>query len=324
VHTGVRVSWRAITAADAAGWCGLLAAAEAVDATGEHYAEADLLEELADPALDPQRDTVAAFDSGGRMIAYGLVRGATLDGGVFRVQAEGCVHPDHRCAGLGRETLAATVRLAAGLRRPRQPGELHVYAHDGNAGAAALLAGEGLRPARYWYDMRCDLTEAPPGPVSPGRLPAGLRLAGYEPALDEAVRSARNDAFAGCWGSAQRDRVSWRQHYTGTRAFRPELSFVALAGDDVAGLLLTSCYDADEAATGVREAWVGTVGTRPRWRRRGVASALLTAALAAYAQAGLRRAGLNVDSGNPSGALGLYRRCGFTVSQRWTTWARPL
>jgi mycothiol synthase len=320
VHTGVRVSWRPITAADAAGWCGLLAAAEAVDATGEHYDEADLLEELADPALDLVRDTVAAFDGGGRMVAYGLVRAATLDGGVFRVQAEGCVRPGHRRAGLGREVLAATARLAALRQRQGRPGELHVYAHDGNAAAAALLAGEGLRPARYWYDMRRDLAE----PLPEVRLPAGLRLAGYEPRLDEALRLARNDAFAGSWGSAQRDQASWRQHYTGTRAFRPDLSFAALAGGEVAGLLLTSCYDADEAATGVHEAWVGTVGTRQGWRRRGVASALLARALAAYAAAGFRRAGLNVDTGNPSGALGLYRRCGFTVSHRWTTWVRPL
>jgi ribosomal protein S18 acetylase RimI-like enzyme len=76
--------------------------------------------------------------------------------------------------------------------------------------------------------------------------------------------------------------------------------------------------------TGVREAWVGQVGTRPAWRRRGLASLLLATALAGYRRAGYQRAGLGVDTENASGALGLYERLGFVVDHRSVTWQKPV
>jgi mycothiol synthase len=326
VRTRVRVSWRPITAGDVAAWCALLAAAEAVDATGEHYDVDDLLEELADPGLDAAQDTVAAF-AGERMVCYGLVRGSAAVRGVHPVYAEGCVHPDHRRTGLGQATLERTAARATELHRRHHagiPGELLVYTHDGNPGATALVAGAGMRPVRYWFDMHRDLAEPPP----PAPLPDGLRLLAFDPtldeALDEALRLARNDAFAEHWRSVERDESSWRQWFTGSRAFRPQVSFAVLDGDEVAGFLLSYEFDAINAASGVREAWVGQVGTRAPWRGRGVASALLTRALRAYAEAGYQRAGLNVDTANPTGALGLYERWGFGVKQRWTTHSRPL
>jgi GNAT superfamily N-acetyltransferase len=69
----------------------------------------------------------------------------------------------------------------------------------------------------------------------------------------------------------------------------------------------------------VRAAWVGQLGTRPSWRGRGVATALVIRALTGYAEAGYQRAGLTVDTAYPTGDLDLYQRCGFVVDQRWTT-----
>jgi GNAT superfamily N-acetyltransferase len=161
----------------------------------------------------------------------------------------------------------------------------------------------------------------PPLPAPP---PDGLRVVGFNFELDEAVRLAHNEAFGDHWGSVERDESSWRQRFTGSRSFRPELSLVLLDGDEVAGYLNSYEYPADAQASGIREAWVGQVGTRPRWRGRGCGSALLTAALAGFAQAGYQRAALRVDAGNPTGALGIYERSGFTPVHRWTTYVRPL
>lgn len=328
MRTRVRAVWRAITPADTATWCELLAAAEAVDATGEHYDEDDLREELADPDLDAPRDTVAAFDENGRMVAYALIRGSTAVRGVHRLQVDGCVHPDHRRTGLGRAVLERAAQRATELHRQRHPGlagELLAYAHDRNAGAAALMAAAGLAPVRYWFDMHRDLAEPPP----PAPLPDGLRLVGLGHALDEAtdeaLRLARNDAFADHWGSVDRDRTSWAQWFTGSRAFRADASFAARDGrGEVAAFLLSYEYEAHTAASGVREIWIGQLGTRGPHRGRGVASALITTALRAHAGAGYQRAALTVDTANPSGALGLYERWGFVVQERWTTHARPL
>jgi ribosomal protein S18 acetylase RimI-like enzyme len=63
---------------------------------------------------------------------------------------------------------------------------------------------------------------------------------------------------------------------------------------------------------------VNTVGTRRAWRGKGVASWLITEALRRIAEAedGFQRAILGVDSENPTGALRVYRRLGFSEDVR--------
>jgi mycothiol synthase len=325
VTAGVGLRWRAIGTADAPAWCELLAAVEAADRTGEHYDVDDVLEELTDPDLDAERDTVAAYD-GARMVAYGLVRGGGGEGtGVDRQHVEGCVHPGYRRTGLGTEVLRRGVERARERRGQHLPGELLTRVHDANEGAAALFTTHGFEAVRWFYDMHRDLARAP----EPITIPDGLRLVGdldatRNPELDEAVRLAHNEAFTDHWGSQPRNAASWRQWFTGSRWYRPRLSFALLDGDEVAGYALSYEYEADYAATGVREAWIGQLGTRRRWRGRGVATALLRQAMRAYAEAGFERAALGVDTANPTGALGLYQRVGFTPSARWVTYRRPL
>jgi GNAT superfamily N-acetyltransferase len=96
----------------------------------------------------------------------------------------------------------------------------------------------------------------------------------------------RNEAFADHWGSTAVSEETWRRGHTGARAFRPDLFFLALADaaehaarPQVAAIVLAHHYEADTAVTGRREAWISTIGTRRAWRRRGVATALIGAAL---------------------------------------------
>ena len=51
-------------------------------------------------------------------------------------------------------------------------------------------------------------------------------------------------------------------------------------------------------------------------RGRGLASALLARVLAAARDEGYRTASLNVDTANPTGALGVYERAGFVAVYR--------
>jgi mycothiol synthase len=102
------------------------------------------------------------------------------------------------------------------------------------------------------------------------------------------------------------------------------VSWLALDGDEVAGYLLTYFFAAETAATGVREAYVGQLGVRSDWRRRGIGRLLLATALASYRAAGYGRAALTVDTQHPTGALGLYTRAGFVATDRWAVWSKPL
>ena len=98
--------------------------------------------------------------------------------------------------------------------------------------------------------------------------------------------------------------------------FRADLLFVALAGEHVAGFSVNYCSEADWAAGGVRDAWIGQLGVRRPWRGRGLATALLVRGMAAFRSAGMDAASLGVDTENPTGAVGLYERVGFTVNRR--------
>jgi mycothiol synthase len=319
-----QLTWRPAVAADVPAWTRLLAAIEAVDRTGEHYGESDLAEELADPALDPERDTLVAAGPDGELWAYGGIRGATTVGDVDRVWLDGGVRPAVRGRGLGRRILAWQERRGAELHRerhPHAPGQLLVGVYDTAESRTALVRAAGFTPSRYFIDMERDLTgELPPVPAPP----AGLRVVPFDPWYDEAARLAHREAFADHWGSTPPDAERWRHWYTGAQSFRPDVSLLVLASDEVAAYLLSYFWAADAEATGVREAWVGQLGTRPAWRRRGLASVLLATALTAYRDAGYQQAGLDVDSDNPTGALGLYERLGFTVAHRSVTWCKPL
>ena len=56
---------------------------------------------------------------------------------------------------------------------------------------------------------------------------------------------------------------------------------------------------------------------RRPWRGRGLATALLVRGMIAFRAAGMDAASLGVDTENPTGAVGLYERVGFTVNRRF-------
>ena len=62
--------------------------------------------------------------------------------------------------------------------------------------------------------------------------------------------------------------------------------------------------------------YVALVGVVRDWRRRGVAPAMLAEVMRAARAAGHERIALDVDSENPTGALGLYTGMGFVATSR--------
>ena len=320
---------RPIGTADCKDWARLLAAVEPVDGTGENYDADDLVEELADPNIDPARDSLGLWLDG-TMIGYGLARGGQdlVDGG-YRVAVEGTVHPDHRRRGYGRPivdwSLARAAQIAA-ERHPGVPALASTRSSSTNTGEHAMLEPLGFERSRWFFQMHRPVADPPPVQV-----PDGLRLVPYDRAYDEQTRLAHNEAFADHWGSAPSTPSSWGHWSVGQRAFRPALSYqvldTAAAGepaDPVVGYLLSYEYEADTAATGIREAYVGLLGTRRAWRGRGVGRAMLAHAVTAFRDAGFARTSLDVDADSPTGALGLYTSLGFQKSRTSINFTRPL
>ncbi|RYI99169.1 MAG: N-acetyltransferase, partial [Actinomycetales bacterium] len=70
--------------------------------------------------------------------------------------------------------------------------------------------------------------------------------------------------------------------------------------------------------------YVELLGVRPRWRRRGIAPALLAAVMARLRADDIEYAELGVDTENLSGALGLYTSLGFAPFHRSTLYTIEL
>lgn len=303
----------------------LLAAAEAVDRTSEHYNEADLAEEFANPDIELGKDVVGAF-RGDDLVGYFSVYPRATDGTHQKFHVEGTTDPAQRGQGIGTvlvEAMLARVDEVHRERHPDMPARIGLSGVSANTSQADLLEQFGLVPERWSFVMRAQLGAVP----APPDVPAGLELRRYEETYAAAMQAAHNEAFMDHPNFTPWTEVMWKQWVTESRSFRPELSFVVVepsAPQRVVAYVQSAEFDAHFQATGRREAYVGKVGTLRDFRGRGLAGTLLRHALAAYQAAGYDEASLDVDSENPTGALGVYERVGFEVENRWTNYALEL
>jgi mycothiol synthase len=314
---------RPMTTADLPAAAELLAAAEPVDDTGEHLDTDDLAEWWVNDLVDLPRDGRAVRTGDGDLVAVAVVVpvGGTRED--QHVMLEGRVHPGWRGRGIGRALLDWQLRRGAEVHRrdhPELPARLTVSVYPGMGSLESLVRRAGFTAERWYADMERPLTGLPEVPAVPD-----VELVPFAWDRDDEVRRAHNAAFTDHHGSAERDATVWRTWFTGVRAFRPDLSVLALVDGAVAGYVLTYVYDADTRATGLQQAHLGQLGVLRPARGRGIASAAIVAALRAGAAAGCDTAGLQVDTENPTGAFGLYQRLGFAPVRTRVQWvcARP-
>jgi mycothiol synthase len=234
----------------------------------------------------------------------------------------GAVHPDVRRRGIGRVLLAHLEARAAERAGTLAGGErvwLDTWMPDVNVAFTALIRGAGYEPTRHFFEMlKADL-EATLEPA----LPAGLELRPVVLADLRQIFDAEAEAFQDHWG-----RRDWNDAIFAELLEDPDLDLalwrVAWDGDQVAGVVTTFIIADENATLGLRRGWLDHVSVRRPWRRRGLAAALILSACRALHERGMTEAALGVDSGNPTGALGLYERLGFVVARRATTWRRAL
>jgi mycothiol synthase len=280
---------------------------------------------MANPDVEVGKDFVGAFDAGGQMVGYYSILPRGVADGHYQVHVQGSVLPDRRGQGIGTLLVTGMVERSAQARderRPDRPAKLLAEGLSSDVAQADLLASVGLRGERWTFVMRTSLAALPPARP----LPAGYRLRGYDGSMDEALRQAHNAAFLDHPNFTPWSEGRWKQSVTESRSFRANLCFVvspagSAGSEEIVAYLQTAEFDADLAATGRREAYVGLVGTLRGHRGKGLATGLLGHALHAYREAGYDGAALAVDSANPTGALGVYRRVGFAVESRWTNYA---
>lgn len=310
-----------MTRDDAAAVSDLLAAAEAVDRTDEHYNVDDVLEELDNSMIELSSDWLVV-EADGQVVAHSrLVPRAPADG-ALSVSVDGTVHPAYRRQGIGSRLVPVLGKRASAYVRERGE-DLHPVitgsAPSDNTDLASIFENAGLRPERWSFVMLADLKRGAGGEV-PG-FPDGYTLHTWDGIDHDEIRDAHNGAFVGHYGFTPWSAQMWGQWVSESRALRPSLSLLARDREgSIAAYIQTSEFDAVAEATGLREAYVAKVGTSPQHRRRGLAGVLLRIALGRYRDDGFDRAALDVDSENPTGALGIYERAGFRTDRRWTNY----
>jgi mycothiol synthase len=221
-----------------------------------------------------------------------------------RIRSFSGVLPEHRGRGLGTGLLERMEARARELAQDASEGEevwLGVDAASSNAEARKLFESRGYEHVRYFWKMGIDLDEQPPEP----EWPEGIRLERARPGQERAVFDASEEAFQDHWDHQPHDYGEWRRWMVETEFYDPSLWLLARGGDDIAGISLLF-VDPDEG-------WVGVLGVRQPWRKRGLGRALLLASFREIRDRGKPRAVLGVDAANPTGAIRLYEGAGMRV-----------
>jgi mycothiol synthase len=306
---------------DAGDWAALLDAIQDADKSDEYSTEEELLEEFGRPGEDFTRGSIAIYD-GRTMVGYGVLTSRSEAEPVHEMRHDGGVHPSYRGRGLGSELLDWAEQTAVPLHDHRFPGHplsLSSGCLSSNAGAVALHEQRGYQPVRWFHSMVRDLSVVIPRAT----IPAGVQITGYTPDMAEHARLVRNEAFRDHWGSTETSAEIWA-HFLASAAFRPEFSFLAYAGSEPLGMLISREHDAYNTRTGHRDLHISLVGTRAAGRKRGIATALLVTAMSAARAEGYDQASLGVDADSLTGAVRLYEGVGFTVALTWTAYRKRL
>lgn len=235
-----------------------------------------------------------------------------------RYVGDAYVHPELTGRGVGARALELLEGRVYELR-PEWPDGRRIAleaAHlVGDERAPALFAGRGFAYARSFFRMVIDITEPQPDPV----WPAGAELRPLDPDRDgPALYEAEIEAFAEEWDYVERDYGPWRERAFGPSGFDPALVPVVWAGDEV--VAFSRNYPKRNGDWG----FVGTLGVRPSWRRRGLGLALLRESFRRFRAIGETTVALGVDVDNPTGATRLYERAGMHVLWQADVWQKEL
>lgn len=236
----------------------------------------------------------------------------------------GFVAPRWRRQGVGAalQSWVEARHRAMAAEHPDAPRHWHqAFVHQGETARAALMEKAGYRPERYFFTMVRPTLEAIPDIP----LPPGLEVRPVQPEHRRPIWDAHQRAFEAAWGysvATEADYQAWLR----SKVFQPQLWQVAwdVATGEVAGQVRGFVDREFNAVHPRRRGWTEFISVGARWRRRGLARALIVRSLRAQREAGMVESGLGVDSENQDGAYRVYADCGFEVVKRNCIYRKPL
>lgn len=228
------------------------------------------------------------------------------------LHGDGYVHPEHYFKGIGSVMLNRLIERSK-LEIEKAPPANRVYIRN-SVGATETNGPEiheaaGFDLIRYHWRLEIKLDERPQS----GSIPEGIIL---KPFIvtdhDIQLYEAHHDAFKDHWGHVKRSYDFWVKNIRGMSDYDPALWVVAWDGDEIAGYTLNRI----KPNTG----WIGTLGVRRPWRKKGLGLFLLQHSFGLLYDRGCRTIGLTVDAANPSGATRLYEKAGMKRVNEYKTY----
>ena len=248
-----------------------------------------------------------------------LIRIAERDGdvvGYMDVAAEDSGRFPVDLRTLDPEAADLLLREAEQIGRDEGGQALRAWAQGDDPVVRSVLEASGWRPIRYSIQKRNELGDDVPEAV----WPEGLSPRNVRPGEEERVYEANMDAFADHWDFHRTAYEDWLAYNVSDRSFEPSLWWLVDDGEELAGFSLNSWHFSGDPQFG----WIGNLGVRPPWRRRGLATALLLHSFRDFRARGATRVGLGVDGENTTGAVQLYERAGMRVVRRNDTYEKVL
>ncbi|KIE24399.1 acetyltransferase [Streptomyces sp. MUSC 125] len=255
-------------------------------------------EDLGLTDAEPDPDTVLVTGPKGQPAGWGWVKGR---------RASIRVHPGHLGRGLG------SALLAWSEARARQQGtdRLSQSVSDGDHPARALLQAGGYFPLVTEWLLEIAMPVEPEVP----KPPAGITMRPFRAGDEQEAYQVTEDAFDE-WQRRRKTFAQWARLTVENTAFEPAASPLALAGDQMVGVVLSSDVpDSDEG-------YVERVAVRRDHRGRGIARLLLQETFRTFYQQGKRTCTLWTHTA--TGALPLYQQIGMTVRHSTTVYSKPL
>jgi ribosomal protein S18 acetylase RimI-like enzyme len=268
------------------------------------------------PGADRELDFAVVEAEGGKLSAFLSVEAEPPFSEVF---ALGIVAPVFHGLGLGAAIVSENERRARRFEELADPSArvvIHAGALAGEPRVSALLSSRGYLEVRRFELRRVDFAGEPPPPCDV----EGITVRGFR--LEEARKlyEAHVEAFADHWGEGKETYEDFRHHQLDAPDFDAGLWFVAWDRDELVGYVGAQEKSREDPAHG----YIGLLGVRRPYRRRGLGEALLRRAFGALYARGARGAELHVDADSVTGATRLYERVGMSAHPRFATWEKEL
>ena len=272
----------------------------------------ELEREWKSPGFDLEKNAWIIETTGGRIVGYQEFNERYAHASLM---GDGYVHPEYHKRGIGTTMLRALEARARQEMELAQP-DLRVFIRNGmpigDASARELHEMEGYRPIRFSWHMEIKFDEAPDTPV----WPTGIELHPFvKDEHDRAVFEAHEEAFSDHWGHTPGTYERWQHHHEDR-----DTSLWHIAWDGRSAQI--AGYSLSRYRMGI--GWVGTLGVRRPWRKRGLGEALLRHSFGEFYRRGMKTVGLGVDAQNPTGATRLYQKVGMHVAAEYVIYEKEL